>query len=127
VDVALMTAGEAWWNDYHAKVWEILAPQLSGATGMSAQCAPAVRRLRKACSPIVLATIRQSTRGNGHDRLCYTGHQRSGFGAVFYDAIAAEMGVGRMMGDEFIAWGDGRQAGHRPDPPLMATATWAMA
>jgi Xaa-Pro aminopeptidase len=32
VDVSLMDAGEiAWWNDYHARVWDILSPQLSGA------------------------------------------------------------------------------------------------
>jgi Xaa-Pro aminopeptidase len=42
VDVALMDAGElAWWNDYHAKVWEILSPQLSGASleWLREQCA----------------------------------------------------------------------------------------
>jgi len=32
VDVALLTSEErAWWNAYHARVREVLAPQLSGA------------------------------------------------------------------------------------------------
>jgi Xaa-Pro aminopeptidase len=43
VDVALMDAGEiAWWNDYHARVRAILAPQLAGAEldWLEAQCLP---------------------------------------------------------------------------------------
>jgi hypothetical protein len=41
-------------------------------------------------------------------------------GAAFYDAIAAEMGVSRMGGDDrFIAWGaPGGAAGNRPDRAL---------
>ncbi len=37
--------------------------------------------------------------------------------AAFYDAIAAELGVPRMMEfDNFIAWGkEGGRRGHRPD------------
>ncbi len=43
VDLALLTADErAWWNLYHAKVEEILAPQLDGLAldWLKAQCAP---------------------------------------------------------------------------------------
>ncbi len=43
VDTALLTRDEvAWWNDYHAKVEALLAPQLSGdvLTWLKDQCAP---------------------------------------------------------------------------------------
>ena len=44
VDQTLLTRDEvAWWNDYHAKVEEILAPQLSGA---------ALDWLKTACAPL---------------------------------------------------------------------------
>ena len=40
---AALTADEiAWWNDYHAKVWDILSPQLDGVdlAWLEGQCAP---------------------------------------------------------------------------------------
>ncbi len=43
VDIALLDAGEvAWWNAYHARCLEILAPQLAGAdlAWLEAACAP---------------------------------------------------------------------------------------
>jgi len=43
VDVSLLTAEEtAWWNDYHAEVRDLLAPQLSGAdlAWLEEQCRP---------------------------------------------------------------------------------------
>jgi Xaa-Pro aminopeptidase len=43
VDVALLSADErAWWNAYHARVQEIIGPQLKGAAldWLTAQCAP---------------------------------------------------------------------------------------
>jgi Xaa-Pro aminopeptidase len=47
VDLSLLDAGEtAWWNDYHAKVWAIVAPQLQAPADqaardwLAAQCAP---------------------------------------------------------------------------------------
>ncbi|QYU66146.1 M24 family metallopeptidase [Leptolyngbya sp. 15MV] len=43
VDIALLTADEiAWWNDYHARVHEVLAPQLEGEVlaWLAEACAP---------------------------------------------------------------------------------------
>jgi Xaa-Pro aminopeptidase len=43
VDVAMLSPAEvAWWNDYHARVLEIVGPQVEGATRawLEAQCAP---------------------------------------------------------------------------------------
>ena len=43
VDRDLLTPGEVrWWNDYHAKVREVLAPQLSGEdlAWLEDACAP---------------------------------------------------------------------------------------
>jgi len=43
VEVALLDAGEiGWLNAYHAKVWDILSPQLTGAPldWLREQCAP---------------------------------------------------------------------------------------
>ena len=43
VDASLLDKGETgWWNDYHAQVWEALAPQLEGEARawLEAQCAP---------------------------------------------------------------------------------------
>lgn len=43
IDVAQLSASEiAWWDGYHARVWEVIAPQLDGAdkTWLKAQCAP---------------------------------------------------------------------------------------
>jgi Xaa-Pro aminopeptidase len=43
VDTALLSDGErAWWNAYHARVLEIVGPQLEGTAKawLEAQCAP---------------------------------------------------------------------------------------
>ena len=46
VDTALLTKAELqWWDDYHAQVWNILAPQLTGDVSewLKAACAPLTR------------------------------------------------------------------------------------
>ncbi len=44
VETALLTRDELkWWDDYHARVWEVLAPQLEGA---------ALAWLQQACAPL---------------------------------------------------------------------------
>ena len=46
VDTALLTKAELqWWDDYHARVWGILAPQLEGAAleWLEAACKPLAR------------------------------------------------------------------------------------
>jgi Xaa-Pro aminopeptidase len=43
VDPSLLDKGEiGWWNDYHAQVRDVLAPQLEGEAlaWLEAQCAP---------------------------------------------------------------------------------------
>ena len=46
VDTALLTKAELqWWDDYHAQVWDVLAPQLEGEvlTWLEAACRPLAR------------------------------------------------------------------------------------
>ena len=51
--------------------------------------------------------------------------------AVFYDALARELGTSRMMENEqFIAWGtpgEARRASASPNPSTASAPRWAMA